>query len=299
MAEATPADLTVVIPTRDRWDILRRTLDGLAAQTATGFETVVVVDGPSGDPPDLGVRTIVQEHAGPGAARNRGVAATDRPLVLFLGDDMVPAPDLVARHLAVHRARPADEVAVLGRVVWHPEVAGDPLLEWLEWSGAQFDYRSLRGDDAGWARFYSCNVSLKRSLFLAAGGFDEVFVFYYEDLDCGWRLGQHGMQLRYEPGAVTQHLHRYDWASLERRFAGIAVGERMMAAKHDWFEPFFARKMRWAQRHRHVSPVWARVVDRVPERPAGVRRAIERRANRWYNQRLAPAFLEAWDAAAP
>ena len=138
-------------------------------------------------------------------------------------------------------------------------------------------------------------MSLKRALFLAAGGFDEDFTFYYEDLDCGWRLGQHGMRLRYEPAAVTQHLHRYDWAALERRFAGIAVGERMMADKHDWFDPFFARKMRWAQRHRPVSPVWARVVDRVPERPAGVRRAVERRANRWYNQRLAPVFLEAWE----
>src|SRR5436305_9459294 len=67
------ADLSVVVPTLDRWDILARTLAALAAQTTTGFETIVVVDDDAGDVPSLpDVRVLRQRHAGPGAARNRG-----------------------------------------------------------------------------------------------------------------------------------------------------------------------------------------------------------------------------------
>src|SRR4051812_46491413 len=117
--ELAGADLSVIIPTRRRWETLRLTLSALDAQTETGFETIVVVDGLDQEVPDLsGVRVLKQAHAGPGAARNRGVAASERRVVLFIGDDMVPGPDFVARHLARHCAHPSDEAAVLGRVVW-------------------------------------------------------------------------------------------------------------------------------------------------------------------------------------
>ena len=224
------ADVAVVIPTRDRWPILDRTLDGLRRQTVGGFETVVVVDGTDQAVPDLGpVTVVVKEQGGPGAARNAGARATDRPIILFLGDDMLPAPDLVARHVQRHNANLDETVAVLGHVDWHKEVAANQIARWLDWSGTQFDYRWISGEDAGFGRFYSCNVSLKRRFFQSAGGFDESFTYYYEDLDCGYRLGQKGMQLHYEPMARTFHLHRYDWNGLERRFRGVAIGEHHMA----------------------------------------------------------------------
>ena len=301
MGDLGAADLSIIIPTRDRWRTLAATLAALDAQTEQGFETVVVVDGADQEMPDLpNARVVRQEHAGPGAARNRGVNAVDRPLVLFLGDDMVPTPQLVARHLMRHRASPDDEVAVLGRVEWHPSVPRDRLHRWLDWSGALFDYRLLErqgDDDAGWPRFYSCNVSLKRRLFVDAGGFDPDFKFDYEDLDFGRRLGDHGMRLLYEPAAVTQHMHPYDWATVRRRYESRAAAERLMMRKHDWFRPWFHAQIEAASRAPRASRLWTLAVDVVPERPARVRRAVERRADRHYRQRLAPAFLAAWDAA--
>lgn len=298
-------DLTVVIPTRDRWEILERTLGSLAAQSAAGFETIVVGDGLEQQPPaalrsSAGVRFLVQEHAGPGVARNLGAGASSRPLLLFLGDDVVPSAQLVALHLERHRREPAPEVAVLGHVDWHPEVADDRLARWLDWSGAQFDYRQLateQGDDAGFGRFYSCNVSIKRRLFLDVGGFDPAFRFDYEDLDIGWRLHQRGMRLIYEPRAVGHHLHRYDWSALERRYASRARAERLMAAKHDWFTPWFHERIAAHASAPAVSPAWARLVDLIPDRAGRLRELAESKANRWYHQRLAPAFLEAWEAA--
>lgn len=297
------ADLSIVIPTRERWETLRTTLAALDAQTEQGFETIVVVDGSDQEVPDLpGVRVVRQERAGPGVARNRGVEESARRIVLFIGDDMIPTPAFVARHLDRHRAQPADEVGVLGRIVWHPDVPRDRLHSWLDWSGALFDYRTLEAqdrDEAGWEWFYSSNVSLKREFFHASGGFDPDFFFDYEDLDLGWRLGQRGVRLVYERMAVTQHRHRYDWSGVERRYASRAGAERLMMAKHSWFEPWFHDQVRRALDEPRPNRLWPLLVDRVPKRPARVRHAVERRADRAYLRRLGPAFMSAWDDAAP
>jgi GT2 family glycosyltransferase/SAM-dependent methyltransferase len=289
------ADLTVVIPTRDRWDLLRRTLDALRAQTVQGFRTLVVVDGTDQVPPhDLPADVLVVEHGGPGAARNRGVEAAGTELVLFLGDDMVPVPGLVAAHLAAHDGDPS--TGVLGLVAWHPEVAGDRLARWLDFARHQFDFGSIRDGAPGFGHFYSCNVSLHRSTLLGAGGFDEDFVYYYEDLDLGWRLDRAGVRLRHAPDALTHHLHRYSWSGIERRFTGIARGERLMAVKHPWFSPWFRQRMEWALAAPPETAAWGRVEALLPaSTPEPVRRRVRRRADTAYLQRLAPSFLAAWD----
>jgi GT2 family glycosyltransferase len=294
---ARPGDITVIIPTRSRWEILQRTLDGLAAQTVQGFDTVVVVDGTDQDPPGLSsVRVVVKEHGGPGAARNYGVAQTDRALVMFLGDDMIPDRELVARHLDRHRAEPAENVGVLGLAVWHPDVAGVDINRWLDWSGLQFEYAKIEGDDAGPRRFYSCNVSMKRAFFESVGGFDEDFTYYYEDLDIAARMETAGFTLKYEPAALTRHLHRYTWPDIERRFTGIAQGEWLMAQKHPQFRPWFRNWVATAAAQRRVVVPWHRVVPLLRE-PSALRGRAERRATTRYLQRLAPAFEAAWAAA--
>lgn len=301
-------DLSVVIPTLHRWDILDRTLDELAAQSVSGFEVIVVVDGDDQSVPDSltnreGVRVLTQPHAGPGAARNTGVAASERDLILLLGDDMVPTPDLIAAHLAAHERFDDGQVAVLGHVNWHPDLPANRIQRWMDWSGTQFDFHLIDpAEDAGFGRFFSCNVSLRRSLYNAVDGFDPAFVYYYEDLDMGWRLEQQGMRLRYEPEAGVLHIHEYDWADLERRFDGIVVGERMMQAKHPWFQPWFRQRMVDAARQRKRSALWPRLADAITDDVAAkvpgartLRRSIRRRANTRIHQKLAPRFLWKWE----
>jgi hypothetical protein len=293
------ADVTVVIPTRDRWPVLQKTLDALACQTVDGFETIVVVDGLDQEVPPLdGVRVLTKEHGGPGAARNAGVGASCRPIVLFLGDDMVPAPDLVQRHLQAHRRHPQGNVGVLGTVEWHPEVRAGALERWLDWSGTQFDFGSIGASGPGFWHFYSCNVSLERELFADIGGFNEAFTYYYEDLDCGYRLHQKGMRLLYEPGAVAQHLHGYDWAALERRFRGVAQGEHVMTTLHPWFEPFFLGRVRTAIDTPVRGGWWPWLAERSASAPSRWRERVRSRADAHYHQRLAPAFLGGWAGAA-
>jgi GT2 family glycosyltransferase len=295
-------ELTVVIPSRGRTAILGRTLDALSAQTVSGFQTVVVLDGPGQKRPLApGVTFLEQPQAGPGVARNLGVAASESELILLLGDDMIPTPGLVQAHLERHAAEPAIEVAVLGHVRWHPSVARGRIERWLEWSGAQFDYRQLGrehaagSEEAGFGRFYSSNVSLKRALFVRSGGFDPRFVFDYEDLDLGWRLSELGMLLRYEPSAVALHLHRQSLEGVRARYAAHARGEFAMAAKHPWFEPWFRRAVLGYASNPPTSRVWPYVVDLVPPRFARARAYVERRADSWYVQAVAEDFLGAWE----
>lgn len=296
------ADVAIVIPTRERWDILSRTLESLAGQTSTGFEVVVVVDGKDQHVPTLprpeGLKVLEKEHGGPGAARNAGARATSKDIVLFLGDDMIASADLVARHVDQHNRHPGCETAVLGFAQWHEEASRGGIQKWIDRSGTQFDFGSIAAEEAGFGHFYSCNVSLKREFFLDGGGFDESFIYYYEDLDCGWRLAQKGMRLVYEPNARSAHLHRYDLTSLERRFEGVAAGEHMMAERHAWFEPHFLPRILGAAGCQPPNPMWPRLVDHVPTWASQLRQKAFRRSDLWYYQRLAGPFSAGWAAAA-
>ena len=114
-------------------------------------------------------------------------------------------------------------------------------------------------------------------LFLAAGGFDPDFVFDYEDLDFGWRLGQRGVRLLYEPDAVTRHIHPYDWDAVRRRYESRAAAERLMAAKHSWFDALVPRPDR-AGRARAARRAALDAGGRSRARAAGARAARRRAA---------------------
>jgi GT2 family glycosyltransferase len=291
------ADVAVVIPTQNRWEVLERTIAGLRGQTAQGFEIVVVVDEAPELPDFLAdVEVVYRNRRGVGAARNDGVRATDRPIVMFLGDDTIPEPDHMARHLEMHRTYPELEVGVLGAVHWHPEVAKGRFQQWLDWSGTQFDYHTISGDEAGWGRFYSSNVSLKRELYMKVGGFDEEFLFGYEDIELGLRLHHAGFRLLYAPEARVSHVHRYDWPAIEGRFRLVGGGEYLMMRKHPDFPPFFLQKFRSRPPVAPLTP-WPWLVDYVPARFPGVRRDVEKRADAWYSKRLAAPFVAGWLAA--
>src|SRR4051794_35889771 len=100
-----PVDISVVIPTRERFEVLARTLEGLAAQDPGGVSAeVLVVDNGSRDGSLERLRGLADRWAGPfplavvseetpgaAAARNAGIARARGERVLFLGDDCRPA----------------------------------------------------------------------------------------------------------------------------------------------------------------------------------------------------------------
>jgi len=86
--------VSVIIPLYNKAPYIRRCLDSVLAQTVSDFEVIVVDDGSTDRSRSLvaayldpRIRLICQENAGPGAARNRGIAEARYPLLAFLDAD--------------------------------------------------------------------------------------------------------------------------------------------------------------------------------------------------------------------
>ena len=305
------SELSVVIPTYRRRDALPRALDSLGRQTAAAdrFEVIVVDDPVEDDSAAVAalldaerrpypLRHLHRDARGVSAARNAGWRAASGRLVMFIGDDILLAPDALAEHLAWHERHPEDEAGVLGRVEWAGELRVTPFMRWLE-RGIQFDYVSLQGTEAPWTHFYTANVSLKRAMLERIGGFDEErFPFLYEDLDVGRRLSEHGFRLLFNPVAVGEHLHATEVDDWRRRMAATAPAERRWVEAYPdmpaWFHDIFEA----AERRRRVPALPGRVAARVPERLPLVGRRAGALADLYFRQQLAPAFLGAWRADA-
>jgi hypothetical protein len=105
---------TVVIRSKDEADRLRLTLTSLMVQTERP-EVVVVNDGSSDHTAEVmaeaarDLELVAIHHASPAgrsAAANTGAAQATGDILLFLDGDTLAAPDLIRRHLEVHRQAP-------------------------------------------------------------------------------------------------------------------------------------------------------------------------------------------------
>ena len=204
---ATPA-ISVVVPTAGRPDALERCLAALAQQRGAGDVEIVVVD--DGVPPAAvaprGADQLLRSGGrGAAAARNLGARAARGRLLLFLDDDLVPAPDLVARHLDRHGEQAR---AVVGYCPPGPPDAGLAEQAAALW---WHDHFELMGDSAAltFTGMLSGNLSLPRSAFLELGGFDEdVGRLRREDWLFGLVALEAGLELVYAPDAVAVHEFR-------------------------------------------------------------------------------------------
>jgi len=234
--------LSVIVPTYGRAELLLALLERLAAQTLPPerFEVVAVDDGsPTPIVADtarypFALTLLRQANAGPGAARNLALSHVRAPLVLILNDDAVPAPDLLARHLAAHAEAPP-KTAVLGTFRFAPELLASPFVQLLDSSDLLFDFDHLRhGELHDWRFFWTCNLSLPADALRAVGGFDaerfrEAIV---EDVELGYRLGREGWQVLHREDAVCHHAHRVTPRGYFDRMLRLGVNLVRMWRKH-------------------------------------------------------------------
>src|SRR5262245_3644103 len=88
-------EFSVVIPTYNRLDLLKRAVSSVWAQTHTGYEIIVADDGSTDGTVEWlasqgeRVRAITQTNRGPGAARNLGTREARGEYVAFLDSDDV------------------------------------------------------------------------------------------------------------------------------------------------------------------------------------------------------------------
>jgi GT2 family glycosyltransferase len=228
--------ISLIVPTYRRPALLSQCLDSLTRQDAPAgsFEIVVVDDG-SGDATSgvleraadtLPALTWATQpvNAGPAAARNRAVAMSSGRLLLFIDDDVVASPTLVSTHLRLHERAP-ENVGVVGLVEWLPALTVTPFMHWLDRTTYQFAYaRMTAGPLAHPAdAFYTCNLSMRRTIFDASGGFDERFPYpAYEDTELACRLADAGFELHYRPEALAWHARAITLREFSARMGKVA-----------------------------------------------------------------------------
>jgi GT2 family glycosyltransferase len=225
------ADVTVVIPVRDRHAELARCLAGLR-----DLPHVVVVDDASADP--LAIRRIAAGHGaavirrpvngGPGAARNSGLAAAETDLIAFLDSDCVPRPGWLEK-LLPHFADPAVG-AVAPRIVPHENGSG--WLARYEGASSTLDMGARPSVVRPGARVsYVPGAALVVRKAVAGNGFRDG-MYVGEDVDFVWRVNAAGWRVRYEPGAVMGHDHRVTFRAWFSRRADYGTSAAALEELH-------------------------------------------------------------------
>ncbi|GAA1115742.1 glycosyltransferase [Nocardiopsis metallicus] len=129
--------VTVVVPTRDRPELLRRTLRAIVEQDYPGrITTIVVYDNDQPDPSlahtegDRPVRVVTNTLTpGLAGARNTGVLGADTELVAFCDDDDTWLPEKLRAQVEIMRAEPGTDMVCCGIQVVYDRVESERILD--------------------------------------------------------------------------------------------------------------------------------------------------------------------------
>lgn len=241
--------VSVVIPTYRRGEVLLRTLD-LLFRLAPPPGEILVVDQTEAHPPEVErelqrleaegrIRCI---HFSPPAiprAMNVGLREARGTVVLFLDDDVVPAPGLVAAHAGRHGGPHA---AVCGQVLQPGETPDPKANQGPRGDGfrADLDFRFCGTEPAELRNVMAGNLSVSRAAALSVGGFDERFIgsAYRFETDFARRLLAAGHRILFAPEASVRHLRlstggtRSDGGHLSHPSPLHFVGDYYFAMRH-------------------------------------------------------------------
>jgi GT2 family glycosyltransferase len=253
---ATPR-ISVIVPTYDRRQHLKRCTDALRAQNVdVPYEILIADDGSKPDAAefaadlarrDARVRYLPARHAGVAAAKNRGIAHARADLLAFIDDDWIVAPDFCHRAIAFF-----DEhltwSAMAARMVGPP---GSGFVQHANHLHYETDMRlllerrntlrhHLKNFVAGThfrldpqpAPYISASGGLvmRRTVVDSVGVFDEDLAIG-EDTDLAWRMRARDVTLFYNPAIEIVHDVRPTLrASLRQQFQ-YGVGLRDFVEK--------------------------------------------------------------------
>lgn len=193
-----PLTCAIMLPTHNRRDDLRRTLEVVAKLDPPPDEILVTADACTDETVEFiqrehpGIRVIVNERPmGSTASRDRMMRMAASDLVLSLDDDSYPLePDAIARvrRLFADHSRCA--------VVSFPQRSDEApaTLTVREFEPAHFP-----------GSYVNCACAFRRSVFLELGGHFAPFWNAYDEADFSLRCVSAGWQVRFDPAVTVRH----------------------------------------------------------------------------------------------
>lgn len=193
-ARSVSETFAVVIPTRDRAELVSRLVRRITAMVPPPEQLIVVVDGSTdGTAKQLAALspppTVVEGRGeGPSATRNRGAAVVTTDWLVFIDDDDHPHDDWMERFHRLAAAHPSAAYVSIG----HEDADGvlGPIAAW----GPAFG--------AANASFLAGTFAIRTAEFHAVGGFDQR-LFFGEFTDLALRSFEHlqasGREIVHDP----------------------------------------------------------------------------------------------------
>ena len=217
--------VSIVIPTKDRKDLLETCIASIEQFTAYERYEVVVMDNGSTDRDavaylkEVGSRSgcrVIQDHRtfNWSALNNRGATAASGEFLLFLNNDIRVRDKDWLTELVAHGQRqgigavgaklvfPNGNIQHAGVTVGMGGVAGHPFYGCDESFRAPLDATKVVRNVS--AVTGACMLT-KRSVFDEVGGFDEDLDIAYNDVDYCLRIGARGYHVVWTPYAVLEH----------------------------------------------------------------------------------------------
>jgi GT2 family glycosyltransferase len=220
MSDAPPEqapDITVVVVNYNSGDYLKGCIASLARQNYRNFETIIIdnnstdgsLDRLADKPASL---TILRQSENLGFARgnNIGAAAGKGQWLALLNPDAEAEPGWLDAMMRAVAERPDHRMVASLQFNLHDlsklDGAGDNYLAYgYAWRGG-FGHAASSAPQAGEC-FGPCGAAAlyPRDAFLAAGGFDERYFCYHEDVDIAFRLRLFGEKCQFAPAARIAH----------------------------------------------------------------------------------------------
>lgn len=215
---------------------LQDAYDSLASQTDVEWEWILVEDGPTEDAKRFGSgdeRVIwlnLPKSAGPGNARNLGVATASSPLLRTLdADDFLASPDTLASTVAVFQTHPEVAYVVGPMIDLMPDGERRSFPETLE-SGLIPTGRLYEGwkSNGYFGLAHPTSLAMRRSVFLERGGYpglssseDTALLLPVSMSQLGYFLEAPVTVHRKRPGSITATDWHSDSEAAARRHAFI------------------------------------------------------------------------------
>ena len=206
--------VSVVVPTRDRAELLGDCLSSLAAQEypIERYEVIVVDDGSRDQTPEV-VQTMKAQASGPplscvrpggrgaNAARNAGLRKARGDPIAFVDDDVLVPPTWLGSLVAGALRHPA--AGCLGGPI-RLRLEGKPprLCERDRLGEGELDYGAV---ERRVELVFGGNMAVRRVAVNQIGFFNEVLAGYDEEVEWELRLRAAGGQIVYAPGAWVWH----------------------------------------------------------------------------------------------
>lgn len=236
---------SVIIPTYNRKDLLKKCLVSLFAQTfhKDGYEVIVVDDGSTDGTADFlsllnpldpsHFHFLTQNHKGPAAARNLGIKQAQGEIIAFTDDDCVPPANWLEKLYDGFKRHP--EVAIVSGC---QEAQDNILKENLIAQYERFQTREIYGgkDKEIVGGFetpggVTNNMAVRKEVFDKVGLFDENFpVPAGEDADLKKRIADAGFKFLYIPLKVEHH-QEYSLRGFLRQQKTRGIGARFFREK--------------------------------------------------------------------